>query len=68
MLSVAICINGQPIFARTAVNQGVQPSGYTKYLVDDGSTVLHKPEDGAVALAIHLLKTIKEQGVSSKVR
>ncbi len=68
MLSVSICINGQPIYARTAVNQGEQPSGFTKYLLDDGSTVLHKPEDGAVALAIQLLKTIKEQGVSRKVR
>ena len=64
VLSVSIAINGEPIFARSAVNRGEQPSGFTKYEVDDGSTVLHKPEDGAVKLAIQLLKTIKEQGVS----
>ncbi len=66
-LSVSICIDGQPIYARTAVDQGEQPSGFTKYLLDDGSTVLHKPEYGEVALAIQLLKTIKEQDVSRKV-
>jgi hypothetical protein len=62
MLSVSIAINGEPIFARSAVNKGEQPSGFTKYLIDDGTTVLHKPSDGAVKLAIALLKTIKEQG------
>ena len=59
-VSVSICINGQPIYARTAVNQGEQPSGFTKYLLDDGSTVLHKTGDGTVALAIQVLKSIKE--------
>ena len=58
-VSVSICINGHPIHARTAVNHGEQPSGFTKYLLDDGSTVLHKPGDGVVALAIQLLKSIK---------
>jgi hypothetical protein len=61
-VSVSICINGQPIHARTAVNHGEQPSGFTKFLLDDGSTVLHKPGDGVVALAIQLLKSIKENG------
>ena len=64
MISVSIAINSEPIFARSAVNRGEQPSGYTKYEVDDGSTLLHKPDDGAVALAIQMLKTIKEQGAS----
>lgn len=62
MISVSIAINGEPIYARTAVNRGEQPSGFTKYLIDDGSTVLHKRSDGAVALAIQMLRTIKEQG------
>jgi len=64
MLSVSIALNGEPIYARTAVNQGEQPGGLTEYLIDDGSIVLHKREDGAVALAIQILQTIKEQGVS----
>ena len=66
MLTVSISINGEPIFARTAVNRGVQPSGFTRYEVDDGSSVLHKREDGAVNLAVALLKTINEPGVNQK--
>lgn len=65
MISVSIAINGEPIFARSANNIGeVQPKGHSKYLLDDGSTLIHRREDGAVKLAIEMLKTIKEQGVS----
>ena len=66
MLSVAILINGEPIMARAAVRGepfvqgGKGPDGRMRYRVDDGSTVLHRPEDGAVALAIKLLETIQE--------
>jgi hypothetical protein len=31
------------------------------YVLDDGSWVIHKPEKGAVKLAIKMLKAIKEQ-------
>lgn len=68
MLTVAILINGQPIMARSAVNTGkrlvneVEGVRETIYDVDDGSQVHHDPDDGAVALAIKLLGTIKEQG------
>ncbi len=51
MISVSIPINGEPIMARSALNQGKQRQGKTVYLVDDGSEVLHDREDGAVALA-----------------
>ena len=65
VISVSISINGEPIFARSATNVGdVQPRGHSKYLIDDGSTLIHRRDDGAVKLAIELLKTIKEQGVS----
>ena len=61
MITVAILINGQPIMARSAVNTGsVDRSGSTVYKVDTGEIVRHKREDGAVPLAIQLLKTIKE--------
>lgn len=60
MITVAILINGQPIMARSAVNQGRQPDGRTRYLVDDGSEILHVREAGAVPLAIEMLKTLKE--------
>lgn len=59
MITVAILINGQPIMARSAVNKGDVNDGYTRYEVDDGSTVFHKREDGAVPLAIELLKLLK---------
>jgi hypothetical protein len=62
MISVSIAINGVTIMARSAVNQAKQNEhGETEYLVDDGSTVWHDPENGPVLLAIQLLETIKEQ-------
>lgn len=62
MITVAILINGQPIAARSAVNIEECASGH-KYKLDDGKTLLHRREDGAVKLAIEMLKTIKEVGV-----
>lgn len=67
MITVAILINGHPILARSAVNTQVQemkgdtPTGRIVYDVDDGSKLLHDPDNGAVALAKMLLDTIKEQ-------
>ncbi len=60
MITVAIMINGNPIMARSAVNRGEVSNGFTKYELDDGSTLLHKLEEGAAKLAIAMLKTIKE--------
>ena len=63
MISVAIMINGNPIMARSAVNEGeARASKKCRYRLDDGQDILHDPEDGAVKLAIEMLKTIKEQG------
>jgi hypothetical protein len=62
VITVAILINGQPIMARSAVNKGDLPNGKTLYAVDDGSTVEHLRANGAVPLAIALLKTIREPG------
>ena len=56
MIGVSITINGEPIFARTAVNR-IEETG--KYVCDDGPYIEHDPDDGAVELAIKLLKTIK---------
>lgn len=58
MITVSILINGEPIFTRTAVNRIREEGGY---VVDTGEIVKHAPKDGAVKLAIKLLKTIKEQ-------
>lgn len=57
MISVSIAINGEPIYARTAVNR---LSEIGKYVLDDGSLLKHNPDDGAVTLAIKMLETIKE--------
>lgn len=60
MITVAILINGQPVATRSAVNKCKGPLGTNMYKVDDGSEILHNPEDGAVVLAKKLLDTIKE--------
>lgn len=62
MLTVAILINGNPLMARSAVNTTRRRGREAVYRCDDGSEVLHDPDDGAVALAIKLLGTIKEVG------
>lgn len=65
MITVTISINGTAIYARTAVNRDTQSSGFDKYELDDGRTVLHKRRDGAVPLAIRMLAEIREQDVES---
>lgn len=61
MISVTIFINDQPVITRSARNQSKKtPSGKHVYQVDDGRTIYHKREDGAVALAIELLKGVEK--------
>lgn len=62
MMTVSISINGEPIFARTCVNVGDDDDDprYCLYSVDDGRTIRHIRDEGAVPLAISLLKGIKE--------
>lgn len=63
MITVAILINGQPITARSASRKGKvvdnKDSDLYRYAVDDGSFIRHRQKDGAVKLAIEMLKTIK---------
>jgi hypothetical protein len=49
--------------ARSATNTAEVVDGYGNilYLCDTGDKIHHNPEDGAVALAIEMLKTIKEK-------
>jgi hypothetical protein len=61
VISVTIFINETPIFTRSAVN--VSLPGQEKdceYKLDTGTTLIHDRKDGAVKLAIAMLKTIKE--------
>ena len=57
MLTVSILINGKAIYARSVVNRLVECG---KYVCDDGTFIEHDPSDGAVALAIKALQTIRE--------
>lgn len=57
MISVTIFINGEPLFARTAVNR-LDEHGV--YILDTGERIMHDPADGAIALAIKMLHTIYE--------
>lgn len=62
MITVAILINGQPIFTRTAVNVSELGEGpVCKYRVDDNSIIEHDRDDGAVVLAKKMLDTIHEK-------
>ncbi len=57
MITVSILINGEPVYARTAVNR-LEEHGV--YITDTGERILHHPEEGAVELAIKMLHTIEE--------
>lgn len=57
MITVVILINGQPIYTRTAMNIGIAQNGNCGYELDNREIIEHKKEDGAVALAIKMLKT-----------
>ena len=55
MLTVAILINGQPLYTRSCFRE---EDG--KYRVDDGSIIEHNYGDGAIILAHKLLDTMYE--------
>lgn len=59
MISVAININGHFLVGRSACNTGAKEGKYVNYKCDDGSVILHNPDDGAVELAVKMLRTIK---------
>ena len=66
MITVAVLINGQPVFARSATNteRNVKfkgkSTGEKYYKVDDGTYIPHHPDLGAISLAHKLLDRIKE--------
>ena len=59
MISVAIFINGNPIYTRSA-HRISDKEGVGKYKVDTGEVVEHAIDEGAIPLAKKLLDTIKE--------
>lgn len=61
MITVSIAINGEPIFARSAVNTGkTLGNGCTVYELDCKTKVHHNPESGAIKLAKKMLDKIHE--------
>lgn len=56
MITVSISINGEPLFARTAVNR-LEEHGV--YILDTGERIHHNPDEGAIALAHKMLATIE---------
>lgn len=58
MITVAILINGQPIYTRSAVR--TRTGKMNHYSCDDGTVIRHEYDHGAVKLAMKMLKTIKE--------
>lgn len=66
MITVSIFINGKPIYTRSACNITHKSprltSGKDMYEVDDGRVLSHHRDDGAVKLAIMLLKGVLEPG------
>jgi hypothetical protein len=68
MITVNILINGQAIFTRSAHRRTSRHNKGSKYayLLDDGTELYHEYDSGAVALAIEMLKTIKEFKTTAK--
>ena len=63
MISVTISIDGKVLVHRGVVN--ISPDTLNNHEVhtyqsDDGSIIKHRRSDGAVALAIKILKTVRE--------
>jgi hypothetical protein len=61
MITVAVLINGQPIFTRSARNTGkMNTNGDYQYIIDTGDIIYHRREDGFVPLAKMMLDTIHD--------
>lgn len=60
MITVSILINGQPIYTRSARRKIGAPGEICIYECDNGSTITHDYDAGAVSLAHKMLDTIKE--------
>lgn len=60
MMTVAIFLNGNPLVAKSVVNEGFNSdTGKHSYRLDSGEVILHDRDAGAIALAIEMLKYIR---------
>lgn len=61
MITVSVAINGVVIACRSAVNiKDLELRGTCEYSCDDGTKIVHNNNDGAMSLAMKMLKNIKE--------
>lgn len=58
MITVAVLINGQPIYTRSARNMSKEKAGKTLYKTDAGDEIWHHRKRGAIPLAIQMLESI----------
>jgi hypothetical protein len=69
MITVTILINGNTLTARSAKDTGERtPDGSKIYLCDTGEKIVHHRDAGAVELAIKMLRTIREESDTPKMR
>ena len=66
MITVTIAVNTRTIFHRSATNTDKTEGDLTGYAVDTGEILWHDPDKGAVALAIQMLRTIREQKTAAR--
>ena len=65
MITIAVSIDGNPIYVRTAVNTSPPEALGTEnnhYLLDTGKFLKHKPTEGVIVLAKKMLDTVVEVG------
>lgn len=61
MIRVLVSINGRIIHKRTAVRiEDEDKDGVAQYRTGNNTVIAHKPKDGAIELAIKMLKTLEK--------
>lgn len=63
MITVTVAINGNVLVHRGAVNvseEGLADDRVHTYKSDDGTVIKHRRDEGAVALAIKMLRRVRE--------
>ena len=65
MMTVAIIVNGKPLYSRTIIRIVSEDIGNGKrcYALDDGTRIWHDHKDGIISLAKQVLDKIEPVGV-----
>lgn len=67
MMTVAILVNGQPLYSRTIMRIMNEDIGNGKrcYALDDGTRIWHDPKDGIIELSKTVLDSIDPVGIKN---